>query len=145
MWEYRKMKTRTILEQQNQFAPMISMGLDFSEIILKRYQSLYPFALCSVGSSVQSIFPPAGYGDYEHNIIEQLQGNIARIQATTTSTACLMVYAVSTLFENGEFKDALIFSISDTDLKNTLTMYPYSLNNGDVVFEMPYTCDFYDH
>lgn len=137
------MKSRTILSQQSQYTPLISHALDFSELILTQCQTLYPFALCSIGSSVQPIFSLPSSNDPD-KLIEALQVEIDKVLQTTTHSSCLMVYSATTVDANDKCEQALLLTLTDCDLNNTVTMYPYTIINNDLEFKMPYTCDFYD-
>lgn len=138
------MKHSLILKQHIPFAEMILKALDFSEVILTRSASLYPFAVLSIDNDVQCIFSQENKQLADTGMIEDLQNRINERKLFAESAISLLVYSATITEPNHLQTDALVLTMTDSSGKNNVTIYPYTLKQCNILFAKPYTCDFSD-
>ena len=77
-------------------------------------------------------------------MIEKLEQQLQLYKMQTKSTIGMLVYAATIRTPDKEEKDGLMFSISDSNGENTLTLYPYEFEQNSITIGKPFTCDFSD-
>ncbi|MGB3725437.1 MAG: hypothetical protein WA981_06695 [Glaciecola sp.] len=138
------MKQSLILQQHIPFASMIYKALDFCEVMLSHSDTLYPFAVLSIGNDMQCVFTPTSQQHAPESMIEALQLRINERKLFAKSTVSLLVYPAIISHPEQYDSDALVFTITDSAGKNNVTIYPYCMNKHGITVNKPYTCDFSD-
>ncbi|MFT6270241.1 MAG: hypothetical protein ACJAVV_003070 [Alphaproteobacteria bacterium] len=141
------MKTRLNLQQPLPYALMIGKALDFCEFMLTRSEILYPFALVTDNnnhSDVNCIFVPHKNQLAQPHMIESLQEQIETHKTLTADSASVLVYAAEITHPNATEPEALVFTITDSQGHNTVSIYPYKHVKGGIKISHPCTCNFSD-
>lgn len=138
------MKDRLILQQHMPYSTMINEALAFCEFMLAHSPTLYPFALMSADNALHCIFLPASDQHAKPQMIESLQSQIESSRNPNTQTSALLVYSAILRDSEEDDTDALVFTITDSQGHNTITIYPYEHQQDGIRLKPPYTCDFSD-
>lgn len=138
------MKSRPKLEQHLPLVNMISIAKDFCESMLRCSDSLYPFAVMATNTDVRCIFTPCEGQYAQTNMIESLQTQIEGYKSLDLDLASLLVYAADIVHPDNSESKALVFTITDTQGHNNLTIYPFERTKTGLVIRKPSTCDFLD-
>mgnify|MGYP001050810084 CR=1 FL=1 len=148
-----RLKNSLILKQHMPYAAMISKAIDFSEWMLSNTDTLYPFAVLTIGNDLQCVFAPADGQEATAGMIEELGVRLAEQKIYAEEAAGVLVYSATVCASHqqnelqGGFKeetDAIVLTITDSAGKNTVTIYPYSRTPQGINISKPYTCDFSD-
>ncbi len=138
------LKSGMILKQHIPYAATINRALDFCENMLVRSRVLYPFAVLSIDNDLHCIFVPSETQHAESGMIEQLQERINERKLFAENAVSLLVYSATVMNPNKREVDALVFTITDKQGQNTVTIYPYKHVETGIKIFAPYTCDFSD-
>lgn len=138
------MRPNMILKQNVPYAALICSALDVCEIMLARSSTLYPFAVISVDNDVHSVFSDISDDGSNGGLIEDLTARLSNARLSSENAISVLVYAAALQTEEGLGSDAIVFNITDTSGKNTITLYPYSQEANTIKLGVPFTCDFAD-
>lgn len=138
------MKTNMILKQNIPFANLINTALDLCNVMLSKSETLYPFAVVSIDNDVQCVFTATQEQEARSGMIEDLEQQLSYRRLMAKDAVGILVYAATIAEPGGQHSNALVFSITDTGGKNTITVYPYSQNPTSISLGRPFTCDFSD-
>lgn len=138
------MKARPILPQHMPLAHMISEALDFCESMLARSAVLHPFALLTANNDIHCVFVPHTNQLAQSNMIESLQQQLQNHLKYDIEHASVLVYAADINHPGAAENDALVFTITDTQGHNTITLYPYQRTPKGIKISQPCTCNFLD-
>lgn len=133
-----------ILHQHAPFASMMCKAIAFCETMLSISDVLYPFAVLAIDNDIQCVFTPNSEQEATEGMIEELEVRINERKVFAESAVSLLVYSATIKHATRESTDAIVFTITDSAGKNTVTVYPYALTLNGIKFEKPYTCDFSD-
>ena len=138
------MKAHPILPQHMHLANMISEALDFCESVLLQSPTLHPFALVSDNSDIHCVFVEHDDQLAQSNMIESLQTQLEMHTSSNSDYTSLLVYCADIHDASSHTSDALVFTITDTQGHNTITLYPYKRTRDGLQISQPSTCDFLD-
>ncbi|MDT0627496.1 hypothetical protein [Alteromonas sp. W364] len=144
------MKQNMILKDQVQYADVIDKALHLCRIMLSRSETLYPFAVISIDKDIQCTFLEDEDCQNTHpngahfGMIEKLERQIAIQKIQAKSAVSLLVYAATLKTPDARETDGLMFSLSDSNGENILTLYPYEFEINSIKLGKPFTCDFSD-
>lgn len=141
------MHSHLILQQHLPYAHMISNALDFCESMLARSDTLYPFALVTDNNSnsdISCIFIPHKDQRVQPHMIESLQKQIETHKVLGSESASVLVYAAEITHPNSTESNALVFTITDSQGQNTVSIYPYKHVQNGITISQPCTCNFSD-
>ncbi len=138
------MKTNMILKQNIPFANLINSALDLCKIMLSKSTTLYPFAVVSIDNDIQCVFTANQEQEARAGMIEELEQQLSYRRLMAKDAVGILVYAATISEPGGENSNALVFSITDTGGKNTVTVYPYNQDKSSISLGRPFTCDFTD-
>lgn len=138
------MKARPILPHHMPLADMIREALDFCESMLMRSGTLHPFALLTANNDIHCVFLPHTDQAAPSNMIESLQAQLKDHTKLDTDYTSVLVYAADVNHPSAVESDALVFTITDTQGHNTITLYPYKRTSKGIDISHPCTCDFLD-
>ncbi|WP_371194191.1 hypothetical protein [Glaciecola sp. SC05] len=138
------MKPNMILKQNIPYAALIYSALDLCEVMLARSNTLYPFAVVSVDNALRCVFTN-NLGEHAHGgLIEDLQRQLRDQRLLADVAISVLVYAATIETLEGPDADAIVFNITDSNGKNTVTLYPYICELNTIKLGVPFTCDFAD-
>lgn len=138
------LKSGMILRHHIPYAATIKRTLDFCENMLSRSHVLYPFAVLSIDNDLHCVFVPSETQHAETGMIEKLQGRINERKLFAENAVSLLVYSATVMHPNKKEIDAIVFTITDSQGHNTVTIYPYKHVETGIKIYAPYTCDFSD-
>jgi hypothetical protein len=136
-----------ILKQNIPYAALIYSALDLCDLMLARSNTLYPFAVISIDNDVQSVFTQSKDGHAPSGMIEELEMQLCEQRIMAESSVSVLVYSAtitSPHSRDNEQSDAIVFNITDSNGKNTITLYPYTNESNRMKLGAPFTCDFSD-
>ncbi|MEM0912292.1 MAG: hypothetical protein AAGJ37_15055 [Pseudomonadota bacterium] len=138
------MKTNMILEQNIPFASLINSALDLCKVMLSKSTTLYPFAVVSIDNDVQCVFTATQEQEARAGMIEELEQQLSYRRLMAKDAVGILVYAATVAEPGRQNSSALVFSITDSGGKNTVTVYPYEQSKSAISLGRPFTCDFSD-
>lgn len=138
------MNKSLILKQHMPYAQIISKALAFSQSMLTYSCTLYPYAVLSIDNDINCVFVPSDGQEASSGMIEDLQQQINERKLFAENAVSLLVYSATVTHPDRSSSDALVFTITDSQGQNTVTIYPYNRNKTGIKFYRPYTCDFSD-
>lgn len=138
------MKSGLALFHHLSHASMIIRALDFSKVLLSQSSVIYPFAVLSIKQQCSCIFTKSESQYSTSNMIESLQTQIENKKSVFKHASSLLVYPAEIVQPNSEKADALVFTITDTQGQNSVSIYPYKRVQTGIHILSPYTCDFSD-
>jgi hypothetical protein len=138
------MRNDFILQQHMPYVQMISKALDFSESMLIRSTTLYPFAVCTTRNEINCVLLPSEVQFAQTKMIEALQAHMESQKGLSTESASLLVYDATVDQGTSPDTQALVFTITDTQGHNSVIMYSYRRSPNGIIFGQPFTCDFSD-
>ena len=133
-----------ILKQNIPYAALIYSALDLCDIMLRHSNTLYPFAVISIDNDVQCIFSQKQDNKVQGGMIEELSAEARDLQLLAENAISVLVYCATIATPKGRESDAIVFNITDSNGKNTVTLYPYRYESDAIVLGVPFTCDFAD-
>ena len=133
-----------ILKQNIPYAALIYSALDLCDIMLARSDILYPFAVVSIENDVQCVFTKSLEDLPTGGMIEDLETQLCEQRMMAENIISILVYAAVITTPQGKESDAIVFNITDSDGKNTVTLYPYTHELNTIRLGAPFTCNFSD-
>ena len=138
------MNKSLILKQHIPYAQIIAKALAFSETMLSQSNTLYPYAVLSIDNDINCVFVPSDDQQASKGMIEELQEQINERKLFAQNAVSLLVYSATVTRPDRSVSDALIFTITDSQGQNTVTVYPFKRTQAKLKIYTPYTCDFSD-
>ncbi|MFC4700367.1 hypothetical protein ACFO4O_09380 [Glaciecola siphonariae] len=138
------LKPNMILKQNIPYAALIYSALDLCDIMLTRSSTLYPFAVMSIDNDVQCVFTPNLNEHPQNGMIEDLSAQCREQRLLAENAISVIVYCATISTPQGDESDAIVFNITDSNDKNTVTLYPYEHDTNAIKLGIPFTCDFAD-
>lgn len=133
-----------ILKQNIPYAALIYSALDLCDIMLRHSNTVYPFAVMSIDNDVQCVFSAQKDHELASGLIEDLSAQTRDLQMLSENAISVIVYCATVASPKGKESDAIVFNITDSNGKNTITLYPYKHEAHAIVLGTPFTCDFAD-
>jgi hypothetical protein len=139
-----ELKPNMILKQNIPYAALIYSALDVCDIMLARSNTLYPFAVVSIDNDMQCVFTD-NLNEHAHSgLIEDLARQLRDRRLLAENAISVLVYAATIATPEGKESDAIVFNITDSNGKNTVTLYPYIQEIDAIKLGVPFTCNFAD-
>lgn len=139
-----ELKTNMILKQNIPYAALIYSALDLCHVMLARSNTLYPFAVVSINNDNQCIFTQNLGEHAKSGLIEDLAKQLRDKRLLADNAISVLVYAATISTQEGDESDAIVFNITDSNEKNTVTLYPFIHEFNAIKLGIPFTCDFAD-
>ena len=133
-----------ILNQHIPYAEVIKRTLDFCDTMLSHSSVMYPFAVLSIDNDLHSVFVPSDHQYANPGMIEKLQSRINERKLFAENAVSILVYTATVTNLQKQESEALVFTLTDSQGQNTVTIYPYKHVNTGIKIFSPYTCDFPD-